>query len=214
MPGSQLRIVGSTHPFNRAIKDVTALAKTGHRNLSSHHARLIRNSNVAMPPALPQQPHRMNFALAANGGVATASSSYDIAPWIYTPAGTNNGVRTGSPAVSGEAWNGATNTFPQWVQIDFSGSKAIDEIDFFTVQDNWQNPAEPTETMTFSLYGVTGFDVQYWNGSSWVTVPDGSVSGNNNVWRRVTFSSITTTRIRVLMNASPDGYSRLTELEA
>lgn len=84
----------------------------------------------------------------------------------------------------------------------------------FTVQDNWQNPSAPTEAMTFSAYGLTGYEVQYWSGSSWVTVPGGSVTGNNKVWRKFTFSPITTSKIRVLTNASGDGYSRLTEVEA
>jgi len=68
--------------------------------------------------------------------------------------------------------------------------------------------------MTFGLYGLTGFEVQYWNGSAWADVTGGNITGNNKVWRKVTFSPLTTTRVRVLTNASPDGYSRLTELEA
>ena len=125
-------------------------------------------------------------------------------------------MRSGASWGLGEGWNDAApgNTFPDWLQIDFSGSKTIDEIDVFTVQDNWQNPVEPTEAMTFSLYGLTGFDVQYWNGSSWMTVPGGSVGGNNKVWKKITFAAITTSKVRVLTNASPDGYSRLTEVEA
>ena len=99
------------------------------------------------------------------------------------------------------------------MQIDFSGYKTIDEIDVFTLQDNWGGPSEPTETMTFSQWGLTGYDVQYWNPdtSGWVTVPGGSISGNNNIWRKFSFAALTTTKIRVLCNASTDGYSRLTE---
>jgi hypothetical protein len=68
--------------------------------------------------------------------------------------------------------------------------------------------------MTNSLYTLNGFDVQYWNGANWVTVPGGSVTGNNKVWRQFQFAAISTTKIRVLTNASPDNYSRLTEVEA
>jgi len=154
---------------------------------------------------------RTNFALASNGGVATASSAYPGGTYGATAA--NNGDRKGA---ANSYWNdaAAANTFPDWLQIDFNGSKTIDEIDVFTEQDNWQSPSEPTETMTFALYGLTGYDVQYWNGSAWATVTGGSVTGNNKVWRKFTFSAITTTKIRVLTNASSDGYSRLTELEA
>ena len=68
--------------------------------------------------------------------------------------------------------------------------------------------------MTFSLYGLTAYDVQYWNGSSWATITGGSITGNNKVRRKFTFTPVTTTKIRVLTNASIDGYSRITELEA
>jgi hypothetical protein len=68
--------------------------------------------------------------------------------------------------------------------------------------------------MTFTQYGITNFDVQYWNGSSWVTVPGGGVTNNNKVWTKVVFSPVQTTKIRILVNGSPDGYSRITEVEA
>jgi len=105
-------------------------------------------------------------------------------------------------------------SWPDWLEIDFSGSKSISEIDVFTIQDNYANPADPTLSTTFGTYGLTGYDVQYWNGSSWVTVSGGSVSGNNKVWRQFSFAAITTSKIRVLTNASPDGWSRLVEVEA
>jgi len=40
--------------------------------------------------------------------------------------------------------------------VTFNGSKTIDEIEVYTLQDNYTNPAEPTETMTFSVYNVGG----------------------------------------------------------
>jgi RHS repeat-associated protein len=174
-----------------------------------------RNGELLVTAEAPTGGARTNFALAANGGVASASSTYYSSPWLFTAAGANNGVRSGAGWGSGEGWNDSTGgAFPDWVQIDFNGSQTIDEIDVFTGQDNYANPSEPTETMTFSLYGLTGFDVQYWDGSSWVTVPGGAITSNNKVWKKVTFSAITTTKIRVLTNASVDGYSRITEVEA
>ncbi|MBI3344747.1 MAG: hypothetical protein HY028_07845 [Gammaproteobacteria bacterium] len=69
--------------------------------------------------------------------------------------------------------------------------------------------------MSFSLYGITTFDVQYWNGSAWAAIPGGTVTGNNKVWRQFTFASISTGKIRVLVNnsASKD-WSRIVEVEA
>jgi RHS repeat-associated protein len=87
-------------------------------------------------------------------------------------------------------------------------------VDVFTVQDAVATPSEPTEAMTFSQYGVTAFDVQYWTGAVWVTVPGGSVSGNNLVWRKVTFPAVRTSKVRVYINAALAGRSRLVEVEA
>ena len=151
---------------------------------------------------------RQNVAASTNGGAATASET-NSAP--YAPSGAINGDRK---LYANNAWANSTATFPQWLQVDFNGSKDIDEVDVFSVQDNAGSPSEPTPTMTFSAYGLTAFQVQYWNGSAWTTVPNGNITGNNLVWKQITFSAITTTKIRVWITGSSDGYSRMTELEA
>ena len=154
---------------------------------------------------------RTNVALQANGGVASASSTYGT---NYPAAAVNNGDRKGLNWGSGGGWSDATaGAYPDWVQVTFNGVKSIDEVDVFTIQDNYSAPVDPTETMTFSSYGIVAFDVQYWDGSAWVTVPGGSVSGNNRVWRKFTFSPVNTDRIRVLVNAADSGYSRIIEVE-
>jgi subtilisin family serine protease len=161
-------------------------------------------------------PPRMNVALAANGANASASSTLDAG---RTPLAAINGDRKGlhwgSDPATGSGWHDATiNTLPDWVQIDFSGVKTIDEVDVFTIQDDYPNPTEPTEATVFTQYGVTAFEVQYWNGSAWATVPGGSVTGNNKVWRKFAFSPLATDKIRVLVNGSLAGYSRVIEVEA
>jgi hypothetical protein len=152
---------------------------------------------------------RLNVAASANGGVATASET-NSAP--YTPSGAINGDR--KLYFINNAWSNSTATFPQWLQVDFNGSKVIDEIDVFSVQDLPSSPSEPTPTMTFNLYGLTTFQAQYWNGSAWVTVSNGNVTGNNKVWKQISFSPITTSKIRVWITGSSDGYIRITEVEA
>jgi len=159
---------------------------------------------------------RTNVALAANGATATASSTLDNGRLpLAAINGDRKGIHWGSDPATGSGWHDSTNgTYADWLQIDFNGPKPIYEIDVFTLQDSYSNPIEPTSDMTFVTYGVTAFDVQYWSGSSWVTVPDGSVTGNNKVWRQFSFSSITTNKIRVLVNNALAGYSRLVEVEA
>ena len=153
----------------------------------------------------------VNVALASNGGVATASSTYSAG---YSAAGANDGDRKGLNWANGGGWNDATaGAYPDWLQVTFNGAKTIGEIDVFTVQDNYST-VDPTALLTFSQYGITDFQVQYWNGSAWVDVPGGSVIGNNLVWRKFTFSAITTDRIRVLVTGALYNYARIVELEA
>jgi peptidyl-Asp metalloendopeptidase len=104
------------------------------------------------------QSGRMNFALAANGSVATASST--LPDYGFSPAAAIDGEHKGLNWLSGGGWHGGTNTFPQWLQVDFNASRTIDEIDIYTGQDNYANPIEPDESTTFSLYGLTGYQVQ------------------------------------------------------
>src|SRR5439155_1223819 len=114
-------------------------------------------------------------------------------------AAINNNERAGVNWGAGGGWADGTNAaFPDWVQINFNGSKTIDRVVVYTVQDNFANPVEPNDMMTFTNWGVTDFSVQGWDGAAWVTL--GNVSGNNLVRRTVTFSAFTTDRIRITVN--------------
>ena len=155
---------------------------------------------------------RTNVALSANGGVASASSAHTCCG--FSVGGAINGNIRG-PWSNGEGWNDATeNVLPDWFQVDFAGSKTIAEIDVFSLHDNYTQENTPTETQTFSLYGLVNFEVQYWTGSAWATIPGGSVTGNNKVWRKFTFAPITTSKIRLWITSVPDSWSRLVELQA
>ncbi|HEY8813911.1 MAG TPA: Ig-like domain repeat protein, partial [Candidatus Dormibacteraeota bacterium] len=151
-----------------------------------------------------------NVALASAGAVALASSVYNSQ---YPVVAVNNNDRKGAAWGNGGGWNDATaNAFPDWVEIDFNGSKTIDRVIVYTLQDNYPNPIEPTDTLTFAQYGVTAFNVQGWTGSTWTTLA--TISSNNLVKRAVTFSPFTTSRIRVNVTQALMTYSRLVEVEA
>jgi hypothetical protein len=152
----------------------------------------------------------INVALANNGGVASASSTFNSG---YPASAINNNERAGTSPGNGGYWNDATsNTFPDWVQINFSGTRTIDHAVVYSVQDNYTNPVEPSDTQTFSLYGVTDFTVQGWDGANWVAL--GTVSGNNLVKRTVNFSPYATDRIRINITNALNAWSRITEVEA
>jgi len=155
----------------------------------------------------------VNVALAANGGVASASSTYVAPGYAFPVAAVNNGDRAGLNWGNGGGWNDATaNAFPDWVQINFNATQTINQVIVYTLQDNYANPVDPPATLTFTQYGVTDFQVQGWNGAAWVTL--GAVSGNNLVKRTVSFAAFSTDRIRVNITAALASYSRITEIEA
>jgi uncharacterized membrane protein len=157
-------------------------------------------------------PNRINHALASNGATIVASSTYTAK---YPASGAINGDRRGLNWGNGGGWNdGTPYASPDWLEITFSGIKTIDQVSVFSMQDNYSAPAEPTPTMTFTSWGLRGFEIQYWNGAAWNAIPGASVTNNNLVWRQFSFAAVTTTRIRVLITAALNGYSRVMEFEA
>ncbi|MGA8148761.1 MAG: hypothetical protein WB870_14510 [Gallionellaceae bacterium] len=98
------------------------------------------------------------------------------------------------------------------MQINFSGTQTIDHMVVYSIPDNYTNPIEPTDTMTSFLYGVTGFTVQGWDGSAWMTL--GMVTRNHRVKRTDNLSAFTSRRIRINITRSLGSYSRLAEIEA
>jgi hypothetical protein len=159
---------------------------------------------------IPAGSGRVNVAAAANGGVATASSAWGG----YPPSAVTNGDRRGVPYGAGGTWSDGTgNAYPDWVQIDFNGAKAVEEIDIFGAQDNRGAPVEPTPALTCSGCPID-FTVQYWTGVAWQAIPNGVVRDNTLVWRTFTFAPITTSRIRLLVERTLTGWSEVAEVEA
>lgn len=159
---------------------------------------------------------RTNFASATNGATATAQNYTQdgVLPGMhFQPSYANDGIHYLHPPDGDHAWRDE-HGLPSWLQIDFNGSKTIDEIDVFTIADYPTYFSEPSATLTFSEYGATAFTVEYWSGTAWATVPGGTITGNNLVWKKLNFSPITTPKIRVLQNASSDGIARIVEFEA
>jgi hypothetical protein len=199
----------SSNPYTGTWNNVSA----GVHILTAVATDNLGATTTSAPASVTVMPAgTINVALAANGGFATASSTYNNG---YAPSGAINGDRKGLSWAAGGGWNDATaDVYPDWIEVDFSGSKLIHEIDVVGVQDNFQSPVEPTSSMTFTLYGLTDFQVQYWTGSQWLDIPGGVITGNNLVLRQFIFNDITTSRIRVLVNGALNSFSRVTELEA
>jgi Bacterial Ig-like domain (group 3) len=150
-----------------------------------------------------------NVGLSGNGSVASASSTYSSK---YPVAAINDGERAGANWGNGGGWNDSTpDSYPDWVQLNFAISRTIDRVVVYTLQDNYASPVEPTDTMTFSLYGITAFKVQGKQGGKWVTLA--TVTGNNLIKRPVVFAPFSTNQVRINVSGALASYSRITEVE-
>ena len=209
----RLRSGGAVRRRQRDLCTISSLSVGSHAIVASYggDAGNAGSTSNTLLQVIDTASGGINVAAATAGAVASASSVFSSQ---FPVAALNNNERKGAGWGSGGGWNDATaNAFPDWVEIDFNGNKTIDRVIVYTLQDNYPNPIEPTDTLTFAQYGVTDFTVQGWNGSSlgrrWRTV-----SGNNLVKRAVTFAPFTTTRIRVNVTSALMQYSRLVEVEA
>src|SRR5437588_7214183 len=77
----------------------------------------------------------------------------------------NNNERAGINWGNGGGWADATaNNFPDWVQITFNGSKIIDHVVVYTVQDQQSTPLKPSHTVTSYTGVLTDKTMQGGNG--------------------------------------------------
>ena len=193
----------------RTAACTTSTLATGTHSIVARYAGDAANNGSTSAP-LSQVVNAVpagyqNVALAANGGVASASSRYSSA---FSAAAVNNGDRTGA-----NRWKDATfNTYSDWVEIRFNGSKLVDRVVVYSVQDDYLHPVQPTDMMVTTAWGLVDFSVQGWNGAGWVTLR--TVTGNSLVKRTVDFPAFTSDRIRVNITRARDGWSRLAEVEA
>jgi parallel beta-helix repeat protein len=171
---------------------------------------------VPVPTPTPT-PAPCNTNVAAGAYGASASASSEAGPG-YAASGAIDGNHTGAGWGSGVGWNdGTAGVFPDNLVINLGVTQALSEIDVYSLQDNYNSPIEPTDTTTFTAYGLTNFQVQIPDGvGGWLNVPGGNIVGNNLVKRKVIFASpVNTSQIRILVTASADGvYSRVVEVEA
>ncbi|HEX7331590.1 MAG TPA: PKD domain-containing protein [Pyrinomonadaceae bacterium] len=158
----------------------------------------------------------VNVAEDSEGATATASSTLGDLADMFTAENVIDSVSQNQwDQCCNAAWVDATpDKYPDWVEINFNGPKAINWINVFTLQDDPENSPEPTLTETFTKEGITDFDVQYWNGRAWRNVPGGAIRGNRNVWRKLAFPTITTNKIRVVVRKALGSYSKIMEIEA
>jgi hypothetical protein len=153
-----------------------------------------------------------NVALAASGAVATASSTGFGDTEMTSANKLIDGTKSGVDCY----WTDDTiDDFPDTAQINFFGSKTIDRVVVYSVQEEANNfgGIDPTDTDVCQVYGLVDFTVEGWNGNNWVTL--GTVTDNELCKRTVTFAPFTTDQIRINVTAM-GGWSltRIAEVEA
>jgi hypothetical protein len=167
------------------------------------------------PSPTPTPCAGTNVASSSYGATASASSEFSAG---YAAAGAIDGNHVGNGWGGGVGWNDQTfASYPDNLTVNLGVSQSIGEVDVYSLQDNYTNPVEPTNAMTFTQYGLVDFQVQTPDGvGGWVDAPGGHITGNNLVKRRVVLASpVTTDKLRVVVNSSADGvYSRIVEIEA
>jgi Zn-dependent metalloprotease len=209
-----------------AFSDIASVNGTAHTFTTKPNGNYCYRVSTAYPidSELAQSPFSnvVNVAVdlacpvptnVTSGATASASSEYVNGGYPASSAidGEHKGLNWGNNG----GWNDSSrDTYPDWLEIAFDGTKTLTQIIVYTVQNNVSNPVEPTPLTPADLYGIEDFDVQYWDGDSWETVTGGSVTGNDKAMRVFAFAPVETTKIRVMVNKGRSHWSRITEVEA
>lgn len=123
--------------------------------------------------------------------VATPATSY-VSPWESLAAVNNNIVPTSSADKNGGAygnWNG-TGAYgsTHWVSLSWPAARTLSAFEVY-----WWNDGQGIATPTSAT-------VDYWNGSTWVSL--GSIGRSLNTFNRISFAPVATTRIRISMRST------------
>jgi Zn-dependent metalloprotease len=111
-----------------------------------------------------------NVAAGASGASASASSTYPNGGFAAATA--IDGDRTGVNWGAGGGWADATrDAYPDWLEVNFGGQKRVHAINVYTLQNNYAAGGQPGVSTSATTYGLLDYDVQYWDGSAWQTVP-------------------------------------------
>ena len=141
-----------------------------------------------------------NYALQAtattsSGGVTT-----------YGPQNANDGVLETNKC-SPYSWVSTyTGSLTEWIQLTWTGSHTLTKIHVDTTASTNDICSLPDQTLT-------GAEIQWWNGSSWVT--DGTVSNQTDDWDYTFTQKVTTTQVRLYSLRSKANYNAfIYELQA
>ncbi|MEV5503938.1 discoidin domain-containing protein [Nonomuraea fuscirosea] len=173
----------------------------------THHVAV---SGLRSPAQVVHSGARMVDLLAKAGVDLTA----DLANLAAGATATASTTASGSPAAGAvdgfpinEPFWGGTTAGQDWYELNFGTARTFDEVRLYFKDSR---PASATYRAPAS------FDLQYHNGSAWVSVPaqtktPAAPRANYNLVR---FPAITAQRVRVLATAASGARTGLTEIKA
>lgn len=106
-----------------------------------------------------------------------------------------NALKDGDRSAVGGHWTASSGST---LDITFAGSRTISEVVLIGNPGTTSNPT-PNDASTWaadSPFDIPTYTVQTWSGSAWNTV--GSISGNVNHIRRISFAPTATTKVRII----------------
>jgi hypothetical protein len=154
---------------------------------------LIKGPGTTTPP--PTTPPPTTPPTGTNHArTATASTSY-VSPWESLAAVNDGFTPTSSADRSHAVYGNWPQQGTQWVQYTWPAAISVNRVAAYWFDDN-QGIDLPASCQ-----------VQYWTGSAWQTVPGASSCGvAANTFNTVTFTTVSTTQIRLNMT-SRSGFS-------
>lgn len=172
---------------------------------------LARGPHVAAPgdPLPEPDPTLTNWALAAHGSTATASS--EMAPG-WPAAGAIDGVRDDTGWGGGHGWASApAAALPQWLEVTFPQPQRLSRLVVITYQQD--GTAE-----TAGKWGIQDYELQIWDVdlNAWKTVVTEHQGRAVKTRVHALPQPFETSKIRLLVQrvAPLDGPARLLQLEA
>jgi hypothetical protein len=157
-------------------------------------------------------PGETNWAAAAQGGFATASSTDTTGQYgIFPPSGAIDGNRTDTGWNSGHGWASMPDmAMPVWFQVDFAAVRDISRFVVITYQG--------AGAATAGKYGLLNYRIQTWNDAAqlWQTVA--TENRNLAMMTRVhtLVAPVRTAKCRLVVDevSGGDGVARLLQFEA
>jgi hypothetical protein len=140
-------------------------------NVPAHGTILVKIVGTASAPTPTPMP---NLAI---GKTASASSIWDV----------NYSADKANDANMSTRWNTAAGkTANEWLQIDFGANTSFNKI------ITKENPA---------FQRISGYKLQYYNGTSWVDLVTGTTVGTSKVDN---FATVTASKVRLYITAASD----------